>query len=209
MFIKNTHILLALFLLLTGSKPVEKIDHREFLPSKEMLENSLLRYYKRIFSTIIKEKRAEDKWLILKLLPILGFNFITKTPTLAYDSRPITKSAEKLGTSAANSLSRANHLRVEFQNDIAEVYKDYDNLIEDIELYNHAVEIYHQYEKILEIKEAQYKKLEISPMEYINQTIKIKEQEISIRNSLAKIQKTKNALLEKAKVNTHGFVNKF
>jgi hypothetical protein len=194
---------------MTSSKNIEKINPEEFLPTKEELEVSLVKYYNRILIAVEKQRKDADKLFLLQLLPMLGFNFIKQTPSVYYESKNIVRGANKRAKSVSALVSKSDSVKIEIQNEIAEIYKDYDNLVEDINLYNEQIEIYIEYEKILQIKNEQYKKMEISPIDHINVTIKTKEQAKNLKENFAKLVKLKNELFEKAKVNTHAFINKF
>ncbi len=183
-------------LLLTSGKVYghERLAITDLIEERTGLETSLKRHFIKLSEALIEEFNYKEKGQVLKYLPSLGYNFITNSPHISYNTSALYAAINDEYIKEAKIRSIRKAMQNSFQAKLKKLHKHYANLEEDIDYYNHARELYQINQEIFNIK--QYQHLEIAPLEFLSSQIKIKEEEMRLRKKYHDIIKLKNYLLE-------------
>lgn len=177
----------------------EKIDITNIIVEKTELETSLKKHFIDLAEALIEEFNYKEKGKVLKYLPSLGYNFITNSPHISYNTSALYAAINDEYIKAAKIKSIRKAMQNSFQAELKKLHKHYANLEADIDYYNQTLQLYHINQEIFSIKQQQYKNLEIAPLEFLSSKIKIKEEEMRLRRKYHDMLKLKNYILEIAK----------
>lgn len=189
----------VIFCVFLSSYSFEHIVIDDFLPKKEDLTGSLIRYYRTIKNYALLEKREKDRGILFNLLPILGFDFIISKPLLYLNTKAATNQFAK----SHDGLSEVNSVKIDFLDGISELERLYDDIVDEIEVYNEYIEVYLYRCELKKIKEGEYSKYLITPTEYYTFLEHFKEKEHELAQHLLKIKRMKNNLISFSRIKSH------
>ena len=174
----------------------ERLAIRGLIVERTELETSLRRHFIDLAEALIEEFNYKEKGKVLKYLPSLGYNFITNSPHISYNTSALYAAINDEYIKEAKIKSIRKAMQNSFQAELKKLHKHYANLEADIDYYNQALQLYHINQEIFSIKQQQYQNLEIAPLEFLSSQIKIKEEEMRLSKKYHDILKLKNYILE-------------
>ncbi len=194
---KIYHTVLVVLLLSYGKVyGQERLAITDLIAERTELDTSLRRHFIDLAEALIEEFNYKEKGKVLKYLPSLGYNFITNSPHISYNTSALYAAVNDEYIKAAKIKSIRKAMQNSFQAELKKLHKHYANLEADIDYYNQALQLYHINQEIFSIKQQQYKNLEITPLEFLSSQIKIKEEEMRLSKKYHDILKLKNHILE-------------
>jgi len=191
------HTVLIVLLLSYGKVyGQERLAITDLIVEKTELETFLRRHFIDLAEALIEEFNYKEKGKVLKYLPSLGYNFITNSPHISYNTSALYAAINDEYIKVAKIKSIRKAMKNSFQAELKKLHKHYANLEADIDYYNQSLQLYHINQEIFSIKQQQYQNLEITPLEFLSSKIKIKEEEMRLSKKHHDILKLKNHILE-------------
>lgn len=173
----------------------------DLIISKNDLTNSLKIHYKKATKALIEEFNYKETGKIIKYLPSIGYNFISQSPHISYNTATLYASINDTHIKKAKINSIKKYMEVTFQSELDKLYRYYADLEAEIDYYNHAIQLYKLNQDLFNISIEKHENLEITPTEFINSQIKIKNEEIKLKKKYTDIIKLRNLILDIAKAN--------
>ena len=174
----------------------ERLAITDLIVERTELETSLRKHFIDLAEALIEEFNYKEEGKVLKYLPSLGYNFITNSPHISYNTSALYAAINDQHIKQAKIKSIRKAMQNTFRAELKKLYKHYANIEADIDYYNQALELYYIKQKIFNIKQQQYQNLEIAPLEFLSSQIKIKEEEMRLKKKYHDILKLKNHILE-------------
>jgi hypothetical protein len=192
------HIIKCVLGFCLFSFQVERVEIKDFVPPFSELKISINNFYKRVLNYKDIERREERKWLIFKLLPVLGLDFFDNRVSLKFRSSGLVNSIDIL-----SEMSPFFKVTISYQEAVCELTKLYSNIIEEIELYNSYVEAFIFVEKQKDLYIEKYKNYKVTPSDYFLFMESYQNKLTVLHEKYLKIVKLKNELICFSKVETH------
>ncbi len=184
---KNFKILISGILLLFtvfASGATAYLEIKDILPGKEILMETLLKYYKRLVHAIKKEDKKHDGILI----DLLSIGLECLIPGFkSYKSNQI--------------YDLKNHL----YNDLSLVNKNYEDIKHEIDLYNIQLSLYNSALESLKAQETKSLNGEITEEAYRESEMELHRQYLALKSQHTKIMTIKNDTLHHAKLYTQDY----
>lgn len=193
--------LLILGIILSSHYSFNPIVIADFVPTKEVLTESLSSHYKKILHFVALERREKNKGLFFSLLPILGFDFIKTSPIFYISSKSLTNQLAK----NSEGLSKVYAAKIDFLEAISELMKLYDDLIDEIEVYNEHIRVHEIQTEVKKIKEGLYSKGLLTPSDFYNFLENFNEKEYVLAQSLLRIKQLRNKLIAFSYLKSHEY----
>jgi hypothetical protein len=208
MFTQLLHIILTTFIPselnshTTYSKLETNLSASELIATKEQLTESLIKHHNQTTQALIQEFNYKERGTPLKYLPNIGYNFLTLTPHITYNTNKLATFINKQLARKAKIKSIQQHRNTILQEELNKLNRYYADLEAEINYYNHTTQLYLLQQNLFNIKLEQYNNLELTPTEFIKSQIKLKQEELKLRKKHTHILKLRNYLLQIAKTNT-------
>jgi len=183
------------------TRPAQKLNIDTLLLARKQLEQTLRGHYIQATHALIEEFNYQEQGKPIKYLPSIGYNFITQTPHLTYNTATLYAALNDQNMKKAKIQSIKKYMEVTFQAALEKLYRHYADLEIEIDYYNHALELYQLNQELFNIRAEQYRNLETTPSEFIASQIKIKSEEIKLKKKYTAILKLRNLILDIAKAN--------
>jgi hypothetical protein len=201
MITKALYILLTLFIPPEYS-PETNLTINHLIETREHLARSLIEHHHQTTQSLIQEFNYKEKGIGLKYLPNIGYNFLTLSPHITYNSSKLVNTINKQLARKAKIKSIQQHRNTILQEELNKLNRYYADLEAEIDYYNHASKLYLLQKNLFNIKLEQYNNLELTPTEFIKSQIKLKQEELKLRKKHTHILKLRNYILQIAKANT-------
>lgn len=191
----------ATFLVFSSILTIQLSAQIPILPTYDTLEVGLNSFYTQKNEAEISEFRFEKKWNWLRYIPSFGYNFVSNSYMIGYNTNDIANALNSKQTIAAKIISIKKHNDLLLKTDLKEIAVELTYIKHQIALYNANTPLVELESQLFDIYTQQYNKAEITPSDYISKKITFESLNISRLSIQYQISERIAALFLKAKLN--------
>ena len=171
------------------------------LPSYDSLQSGLNNYYKQKTEAELSEFQFEKKWNWLRYIPSIGYNFVSNTYMVGYNTNEIANAINSKQAIAAKIISIQKNNELLLKEDLKVVAAELESLKHEIALFEANAPLISMQSQLFDLYTQQYNKGEMTPSDYISKKITFESLNVSRLSVQFKVSERITQLFIKAKLN--------
>ncbi len=149
------------------------------LPTYDTLQAGLINYYKQKTEVELSEFQFEKKWNWLRYIPSIGYNFVSNTYMVGYNTNEIANAINSKQAIEAKKISIQKNNDLLLKSDLMVITAELQSLKHDIALFEANTPLISMQSQLFDLYTQQYNKGEITPSDYISKKINFESLNVS------------------------------
>jgi hypothetical protein len=171
----------------------DSMQIRSIAPRYDLV-NSLINHSKRECIYNITELTYVEKYKWLRYIPSFGWNFVSNTPFLGYNSNELFSLLNMKRRKKAQLDAIIHRINEDYRKNSISLNMKYDRFEQLQRTFKHMKLIYNLEREVFEIRTIQYKKLQITPSDYLQEQISIQNKYLILLQAQANIEALREEL---------------